>query len=389
MHAFLNITALAAGVLFFAHAAFGQRVSIGVVGGLGLTEDYRGGGTTTYVWTTQPYVSTVTSTTTTGRHDFLIGPKIELRLPGPFAFEVDALHRNRQWSTTSIFSPAMDFGYGLIGKDVFSVTGSSWEVPLLLKYRLPLFRSRESRWVFLEAGPSLRPFLYSGGAARAGFTAGAGFSMRMKRLNIEPTIRYTRWGADRLTYRPASPNLDQLEFVVGLGGAASRARLSVFGQSLSVGLVGGFGLTGDFPEKGGYASARSKLVGVMVESGLSKNWSVELDGLYRPLTLSESQRATVLTWEFPVLAKYKLSRGGCRPLVEFGPSFRASGNLSGTDPSHAGVTAGAGVETKYHRVAIAPVFRFTRWMADPVGDQFSPHTYTLHNQAEVLVGFSF
>ena len=120
-------------------------------------------------------------------------------------------------------------------------------------------------------------------------------------------------------YRQARSNPDQIEFLIGIGGGATSARPSVLGRKLAVGAVGGFGVTGDFPVKDGYASVRSKLVGVMVESGLSQKLSLELDALYHPLSLSERQHATVLTWEFPVLAKYGFSAHGLRPFVELGP----------------------------------------------------------------------
>ena len=89
----------------------------------------------------------------------------------------------------------------------------------------------------------------------------------------------------------------------------------------------------------------------MVEAGLSKSLSVELDGLHRPLSLSEGQRTTVLTGEFPVLAKYKLSGHGAKPFVDLGPSFSGAGNL-GRDPSHYGVACSAGVEARMRRLTI-------------------------------------
>lgn len=386
---FLKITALAAGLMILSLEAFGQKLSIGVVGGWSLTDDYRGAGTTTVPLNTPDFNTVVTTVITTGLHDFVIGPKLELALPGHFSFEVDALHRNRQWKSTSLFSPPLDFGYGLVSSGTYSATGSAWEVPLLVKYRLPAFRTNAFGSAFVEAGPALRPWLYLGGADRAGFTAGAGLRVHPRGLNIEPTIRYTRWGAAKPTYQSVSSNSDQLEFLIGVGGDTSSVRPSVFGQKLSIGAVGGGGLSGDFPPKEGYASARSKVVGVMLESGLSKSLSLEVDGLYRPLILSEGQRATVLTWEFPVLAKYRLSAHGTRPFVELGPSFRTAGNLSGTNPSRYGVTSGAGVEARTRWLTVSPAFRFTRWTADPVGDMFSPHTYTIRNRAELLVGFSF
>jgi hypothetical protein len=266
---------------------------------------------------------------------------------------------------------------------------STWEVPLLVKYRLPAFRSDTFGSAFVEAGTSLRPWLYYGGGEREGYTAGAGFQVRRGGLNIEPMIRYTHWGAGQLLYRQARPNPDQLEFLIGVRGGSTSVRPSAFGRKLMVGALGGFDLTGAFPAKGGYASVRSKFVGVLAESGLSKSLSLEVDALYHPLSLSEMQHATVLTWEFPVLVKYRFPARGVAPFVELGPSFRSTGNLSGTNPSHYGVTAGAGVETRQRWLAISPAIRFTRWRADPMGVVNGPDTFTIRNQAELLVGFSF
>ena len=70
----------------------------------------------------------------------------------------------------------------------------------------------------------------------------------------------------------------------------------------------------------------------------------------------------MLTWEFPLLAKYRFPTRRLQPLIELGPSFRATGNLNDADPSHFGITAGAGIETSLSRLKIAPVVRFTRWL---------------------------
>jgi hypothetical protein len=121
---------------------------------------------------------------------------------------------------------------------------------------------------------------------------------------------------------------------------------------------------------------------------------LEVDGLYRPLgytfagiepngTLSSVSPNTVVTWEFPVLAKYRFAFRGVTPFVEAGPSFRTTGNLNSANPSHSGVTAGVGVEMHVHRLNIAPAVRYTRWAEDP------PHSVqTIPNQLEFLVGFS-
>jgi hypothetical protein len=113
--------------------------------------------------------------------------------------------------------------------------------------------------------------------------------------------------------------------------------------------------------------------------------SVEFDALYCPRVLSEGQRATVLTWEFPFLAKYRFSTPRLNPFLELGPSFRAAGNTNGTNPSRYGITAGAGIETKVHRLRVAPAIRYTYWTADPPGPM-SPAS-TIRNQVALLVGF--
>src|SRR5712692_6825658 len=107
----LRVTPLAASLLLVAPGAGGQKLSIGVVGGLSLTDDYRGTGTFTYPF--NPRLNTaLTTITNTSSHGFIIGPKLEVSLPAHFSFEVEALHRKRQWRGTSLFSPPVNFGNG-------------------------------------------------------------------------------------------------------------------------------------------------------------------------------------------------------------------------------------------------------------------------------------
>ena len=75
-------------------------------------------------------------------------------------------------------------------------------------------------------------------------------------------------------------------------------------------------------------------------------------------------RTPVVTFEFPVLAKYKFTLGRVRPFLEGGPSFRTAGNLNSADPSHFGVNAGVGLETQWRSIRIAPKVRYTRWADD-------------------------
>ena len=120
---------------------------------------------------------------------------------------------------------------------------------------------------------------------------------------------------------------------------------------------------------------------------MSGRLSVEFNALYRPRVLSEGQRATVLTWEFPVLAKYKFSATRSNLFLELGPSFRTSGNTNGTNPSPYGVTAGAGVERRVHRLRVTPALRYTYWGADRRGP-ISPASM-IRNQIDLVVGILF
>ena len=132
----------------------------------------------------------------------------------------------------------------------------------------------------------------------------------------------------------------------------------------------------------------------MLEFQLPQDWSVELDGLYHPLrynsagilpngTLNSVSPSPVITWEFPVLAKYRFRWRAWRPFLEAGPSFRTAGNLNSANPSHYGIAAGVGAETRLGKFRIAPEVRYIRWAED------SPFVVrTRSDQIELLISFS-
>jgi hypothetical protein len=191
-------------------------------------------------------------------------------------------------------------------------------------------------------------------------------------------------------------------------------RISVFallwvvgalGQSLSLGVVGGGSVTNAFQPYTPpgvdvlrlYSESKDYLIGPMVEWRFSRHWSAEVDGLYRKLHLTEAfvepggllnsvSPSPVITWEFPVLAKYRFNLPRLKPFVEAGPSFRTAGNLNGTMPSHAGITAGLGVELHTAGLTLAPALRYTRWTADTVSPFVNAHSK--QDQLEMLVGVS-
>jgi hypothetical protein len=178
-------------------------------------------------------------------------------------------------------------------------------------------------------------------------------------------------------------------------------------QTLSFGVVGGASATPDFnrsfstvPPPGppivltDYSSPERFIIGGMLEFQLPKDWSIEVDGLYHPLrfdsaailpngTLNSVSPSPVITFEFPALAKYRFRWRGWRPFLEAGPSFRTAGNLNGSSPSHYGVAAGAGAETRLGKFRIAPEVRYIRWAEDN-----SSGARTRSDQIELLTSFS-
>ncbi len=142
-----------------------------------------------------------------------------------------------------------------------------------------------------------------------------------------------------------------------------------------------------------FSTPKHYLVGLSLEYRFANTISIEADGLYHPLhytfagiepdgSLNSVSPATAITWEFPVLAKYRFTMSGVHPFIEAGPSFRTAGNLNSANPSHLGVTGVIGVETHFGRIDVAPVIRYTRWEQDP---QHSVRTVS--DQIELVVGF--
>lgn len=187
---------------------------------------------------------------------------------------------------------------------------------------------------------------------------------------------------------------------------ASAQVLPSSGQRLSLGIVvGGYGNTdfdaqyevrpGFLPytvvsEAGGY------IVGPTLQLRVRPRVSLGVEALYKPLHYKDSAAfqdgvvvgfapATVVTWQFPILASYRLSLGRTRPFLEAGPSFRTTGNRNASDPSHFGFSAGLGAEADFSKLKIAPRARYTRWSDD--GRRANVHARA--DQLEFLVSFTF
>jgi hypothetical protein len=175
--------------------------------------------------------------------------------------------------------------------------------------------------------------------------------------------------------------------------------VGLMGQDFCIGAIGGGSLTDAVPTENVFnvrtwSQSKDWIAGAMFELRLRSHVAVEVDAMYRELhatiasvepngSLNGVSPFPVVSFEFPVLAKYRFSAGKLRPFVEAGPSFRATGNLN-FFPSHHGVSAGFGVETHWRGLNIAPMVRYTRWAQDML--PFRPVSQL--NQVELLVGVS-
>ena len=212
---------------------------------------------------------------------------------------------------------------------------------------------------------------------------------------MSPMVRYTRWK------RNGTFLVDQVEALVAFEHAATNEGwTSAFGRKFSPGILVGVGLGDDLrlPQTSPdslteRSESNSPIFGVLLEFEVYKNLVLAANGIYRPLHGTEgSVRFAVLTWEFPVLAKYKFRPSHpLRPFVELGPSFRTDGNFNGPRPSHYGITGGAGLEARVGKVKISPMVRYTRWAKErsPEPPQAPSHRSTFLNQMQCLLAFSF
>ncbi|MFB3825663.1 MAG: outer membrane beta-barrel protein [Bryobacteraceae bacterium] len=154
---------------------------------------------------------------------YIVGPSVQLGLPGGLAVELDALYRRLNYEGSGTLADVLTNN---------RTTGNAWEFPLLLKYRFP--------------APVARPFLSAGVAwdtlsglkqsistrlnltetsepkelenkTTTGFVLGAGVEVRAPFVRVIPEIRYTRWGSHHFRDAAGSllSNRNQAEFLLG------------------------------------------------------------------------------------------------------------------------------------------------------------------------------
>jgi hypothetical protein len=376
MH-FLRLIVIAVAV--FANPGFivGQRASFGFVGGANLTRDFP---ISRQIFLDPRHPAGLTTFHSfSDTHSFIAGLSVEVELGKALSLEANALRRNLTLQRRFILpnGSLQDAGRQVV---------STWQWPILLKYRLP---SHGTVHLFVEAGPSFRTRHDPAPTepSQIGATVGAGTLFRWGRFRLSPALRYTRWQYDGDFPRFATKR-DQIELVTGFSYATSVPSWKVGGRKLRFGLIAGIPLTGGLDRRPwGYGELQGYIGGLATELEFNRHLSIELNGLYRPFRGFEF---TVLTWQFPVLAKYRLRPDSrLEPVLQAGPSFRLSGNLSGYDPSRFGFTVGGGIGTYYKALQIGQVVRYTRWTRDSVMLGPLPGPRTAAHQVELLFSFTF
>jgi len=373
-------------------AAWGQRLYWGVIGGTGLTPDFP-------VYDLSGPADVYGNPAFDFRHlpgsrRFILGGLLEIQLTSNLAIETDVLHR--PLPTTIMFTQFLAAGPSVSTKKFLAA--NTWEFPVMVKWNLPFPMRRGRVRPFLEGGPAFRTSQNDSAAlpSQFGMTAGAGVAIHFGPLRLAPTIRYTRWDKDAGSpYYPTKG--DQVEFLTSVAWGTSSHPVEVSERRLSLGVLGGLSAIGEFYYPGSGVRERvGYLAGASGQLELRQCLALEADAIYKPLRNGAGQSGgfKVLTWDFPVLAKYHVAKLGRGAFVEAGPSFRSAGNLNGYNPSHFGVTAGAGAERRKGGVLLSTMLRYTRWAKDGVSNSLPPggqrdYPRTNANAVELMVGVGF
>ena len=161
---------------------------------------------------------------------FVVGPTAELRLPFGFGIEVDALYRRYEYNYNSGITVP-----GAGDLVTAKTTASSWEFPILAKYRagFPLIKpyvvgglafnhlTDISQTLSCFGGATCsRSFSDVAHNSNIGLVLGGGIQVNVLLLKISPEIRYTRWGVANFDVSGGfgsalKSNQNQADFLVG------------------------------------------------------------------------------------------------------------------------------------------------------------------------------
>jgi hypothetical protein len=236
-------------ILFLPSAGETQSMSLGIKGGIPITEAFETGNAATL---TAP--ATQVSYTSRAK-PFTVGPAIEVSLPRGLVLEFDALYKRLNYNfSMSRFIPGSP-GFpvpGLLLLEEEHNLISRWDLPLLLKYRLrniasyrPYFSAGfNTNYIVNTTSSGIAAAYFTGVLAPGpitlpppttdhnapselryrsaeGFVAAGGVEFSFHHVRVAPELRYTRWA--HANFHEANDvgklrsNLDQAEVLVTLG----------------------------------------------------------------------------------------------------------------------------------------------------------------------------
>ena len=186
-----------------------------------------------------------------------------------------------------------------------------------------------------------------------------------------------------------------------------------FGQTLSVGLIGGARASDDLTGAGATGVSKRYVIGPALDIGLPLGFGVEVDALYRregyqtsfgsfAYNIFSGERAN--SWEFPMLLKYRIPFSflevGYAPRVIHGSissdymqlfptSLPLQHSTRSTDwPLSHGIVIGGGVRFGIGRLRVSPSVRYTHWNNIAISGLYGdgPSWQSTQHQVDVLLG---
>jgi hypothetical protein len=176
-------------------------------------------------------------------------------------------------------------------------------------------------------------------------------------------------------------------------GAAVLTGSVCFGQSVSIGGIGGGMLTNDLNGPWVTGVSMRYVIGPALNIGLPLGFGLEADAPYRHVSyrtifIPESPRTS---WEFPLPLKKSFALPVVKPFIEGGYAPRVMpGTYASPNVSH-GLVIGGGAEFRIGRLCLSPAIRYTHWNNAPAGLVITqgPTINLTQNQADILLGISW
>ena len=205
----------------FTAPAFPQLISVGVKGGVPLTDPWQVFGASSL----RPQLSY-------GVRRYVVGPTAELHLPLHLSFEVDALYRRTGFDSQAMFPDSMEREVSQHSRTAIN----DWEIPFLAKYTLalgPLHPFVDGGYTYRHVSPAYDtqtttviatgetttgPATTDFNNNTGGLTVGGGLLLKAGPLRLEPELRYTHWGSEAV---PRNSGLiesvaNQADFLLGI-----------------------------------------------------------------------------------------------------------------------------------------------------------------------------